>query len=179
MPVRSVELEDDVCERLAPDAYVLFVASDERPLQGLAGLVDWRLAGGLSRLVLSGAVTGESEEKVLASPDGETRALVFGLGDADRMASERFEAIARAASEAIDRARWDLVAVGLPEQPATAREALRKHLYACKADAVIVGAREDASRFEEASRPAPATRPADSVPPPGRSSRKSKLSRRS
>jgi len=36
--------------------------SDERPVRGFAGLIDWRLGGRLSGLLKSGFVTGELGE---------------------------------------------------------------------------------------------------------------------
>ena len=39
--------------------------SDERPMRGLAALLDWRLAGRLSALVKSGFMRGEADEVVL------------------------------------------------------------------------------------------------------------------
>jgi hypothetical protein len=56
---------------------------DTRPLRGVAGLLDWRLAGGLSRLARKGFLEGELGE-VLFVP-GRPRlsfekVLVFGLG---------------------------------------------------------------------------------------------------
>ena len=56
---------------------------DQRPMLGLAGLLDWRLAGGLSALAKSGFLTGARGE-VLMVP-GRPRlpfekVLLFGLG---------------------------------------------------------------------------------------------------
>ncbi len=57
--------------------------ADERPLRGLAGLLDWRLAGRLSALARSGFLTGETDEVVLVP--GRPRLpfekiVVLGLG---------------------------------------------------------------------------------------------------
>lgn len=59
------------------------VWEDERPLRGLAGLLDWRLCGRLSRLAKGGFLRGESGEVVFLP--GRPRlafekVLVFGLG---------------------------------------------------------------------------------------------------
>jgi hypothetical protein len=69
-----------------PDALVLPFFSDERPLRGAAGLVDWRLGGRLSRMLQSGRVRGERGEATLYPPPGSPRRvpfprlLLFGLG---------------------------------------------------------------------------------------------------
>jgi hypothetical protein len=56
---------------------------DERPLRGVAGLLDWRLAGRLSILVKSGFMRGEAGEVVLVPGRPKLpfeKVLVFGLG---------------------------------------------------------------------------------------------------
>ncbi len=69
--------------RLRVDLAVLTVFEDERPLQGLAGLVDWRTSGSLSALVRSGLCTGAAGEAVLL-PGRATlpmeRLVLLGLG---------------------------------------------------------------------------------------------------
>lgn len=149
MPVRSVELEADVCARLDPDGYLLFIAEDERPLQGLAGLVDWRLAGGLSRLILAGGFVGRERERTLASPDGRTRVLVFGLGPSASITRDSLDMAASAAAEALARARLSRVAVGVPESPAQARDVLRRHLRGVASDVVLVSSAREADEEVE------------------------------
>lgn len=74
---------------------VLPIFEDERPLQGLAGLVDWRMGGSLSALLRSGFCTGAASEAVLL-PGCRTlpveRLVLLGLGPSrafDRAAAER------------------------------------------------------------------------------------------
>ena len=65
------------------ETLALFVAADERPLTGLAGLADWRLSGRLSRMLRSGLVTGFAGEALLTPPGsrlGFKKLFVFGLG---------------------------------------------------------------------------------------------------
>jgi hypothetical protein len=76
------------------DLAVLPFFEDERPLQGLLGLVDWRIGGGLSALVRSGFCTGAAGEAVLL-PGRRTlpmeRLVLLGLGSSrafDRAAAE-------------------------------------------------------------------------------------------
>lgn len=62
---------------------VLWCFSDERPLKGLTGLLDWRLDTAISRLLMDGTLSGLWGEKVLmcgfdaALPEGF---LLVGLG---------------------------------------------------------------------------------------------------
>lgn len=76
------------------DLAVLPFFEDERPLQGLSGLVDWRTGGSLSALLRSGFCTGAAGEAVLW-PGRRTlpmeRLVLLGLGPArafDRAAAE-------------------------------------------------------------------------------------------
>jgi hypothetical protein len=57
--------------------------ADQRPLGGLAGLLDWRLGGRLSALLKSGFVTGEKGEALLLPGKPHVpfeKVLVLGLG---------------------------------------------------------------------------------------------------
>jgi hypothetical protein len=56
---------------------------DERPMRGLAGLLDWRLAGRLSALLASGFVRGDEGEALLVPGKPHLpfeKALLVGLG---------------------------------------------------------------------------------------------------
>jgi leucyl aminopeptidase len=73
----------DALDQATADSLCHFVAADERPLTGLAGLVDWRLTARLSRLLRAGQLTGEAGEAVLTSPGprlGFRKMFLFGLG---------------------------------------------------------------------------------------------------
>ena len=52
----------DAIDQAAAESLCLFVGADERPLTGLAGLVDWRLLARLSRL-LRGATIWEAHRE--------------------------------------------------------------------------------------------------------------------
>jgi hypothetical protein len=75
----------EAIDQAAAESLCLFIGADERPLTGLAGLADWRLQGRLSRLLRSGALTGEAGEAVLTPPGsrlGFRKLFLFGLGPA-------------------------------------------------------------------------------------------------
>jgi len=77
----------EAVDQAAADSLCLFVASDERPLTGLAGLVDWRLTARLSRLLRGGQLTGDAGEAVLTSPGprlGFRKMFLFGIGPSDQ-----------------------------------------------------------------------------------------------
>ncbi len=65
------------------DTLALFVGP-ERPLQGLAGLADWRLAGAISRALRAGHFRGDAGEQLLLPVQGRlrlTRVLCVGVAD--------------------------------------------------------------------------------------------------
>jgi hypothetical protein len=77
----------EAIDQAAAESLCLFVASDERPLTGLAGLADWRLSGRLSRLLRAGLLTGDAGEAVLTQPGarmGYRKLFLFGLGSSDQ-----------------------------------------------------------------------------------------------
>lgn len=70
---------------LDADGLVLALRSGVRPPGGIAGRVDWRLGGRLSRLLLDGQLTGSSRELTLvdgAGALGPQRIFLVGVGDA-------------------------------------------------------------------------------------------------
>jgi Cytosol aminopeptidase family, N-terminal domain len=101
-------------DKVTAEALCLFVGEDERPLTGLAGLADWRLAGGLSRLLREGLLKGTEGEALLTParrmPFG--RLFLFGLGplvqSEELLASRISEAIRKLASAGVGEAALQL-----------------------------------------------------------------------
>jgi hypothetical protein len=65
------------------EVLVAGLASDERPPHGVAGLVDWRLSGRVSRLLESGFATGSVGEVLLIPGRPKLafdKVLFFGIG---------------------------------------------------------------------------------------------------
>jgi len=68
------------------DCAVITVNQDRRPLQGYAALVDWRLNGRLSRLILQERFSGSWKETLLLPAEGrihEKGILALGVGVED------------------------------------------------------------------------------------------------
>jgi Cytosol aminopeptidase family, N-terminal domain len=68
---------------LGSEVLVASLASDERPPHGTTGLVDWRLAGRISRLLLRGFATGRAGEVLLVPGKPKLpfdKVLLFGIG---------------------------------------------------------------------------------------------------
>jgi hypothetical protein len=65
------------------EVLVAALASDERPPHGVAGLVDWRLAGRISRLLETGFATGRIGEVLLVPGKPKLpfdKIVLFGIG---------------------------------------------------------------------------------------------------
>lgn len=97
---------------------VAFVGEAERPLQGLAGLLDWRLCGALTRQLRAGAWSGAKGERVLTVTLGRlpsARLFVFGLGPQGVQPAD-----VAAAVEVAQKAGARQLAIALPEPLAEA-----------------------------------------------------------
>src|SRR5260370_16572399 len=104
MDLSFLPLTLQAVDRVTAEALCLFGGEDERPLTGLAGLADWRLGGGLSRLLRAGLLKGTEGEALLTParrmPFGKL--FLFGLGplaqSEDKLASRIPESIRKLAS---------------------------------------------------------------------------------
>lgn len=77
------------CESMA-----LYVFSDQRPLKGFSGLMDWQLCGFLSRLIYQNRLKGEWGEKILIPGAPRLpieRIFILGAGPSTEFNRERFE----------------------------------------------------------------------------------------
>ncbi len=111
-------LDDTVGDLLIVSAF-----ADERPLTGLTGLVDWRLAGALSRLRMNGFSSGSLGERILY-PGGRRlshpKVMLMGLGHRTDHRADRAFAVARSAIEAavsLGAERITTAFFGLPVLP--------------------------------------------------------------
>ncbi len=94
-------------DELQTEIIVLPFFSDERPLRGAAGLIDWRLCGALTRKLMAGYLDGSFGEKALVTGPPKLRSeglLLVGLGESTafdtRVAHEACALIAEALTEA-------------------------------------------------------------------------------
>jgi hypothetical protein len=80
----GLQILDLPADRMKGEAVAVFFFEDDRPLSGPAGLVDWRLNGLLTRLLLEGRAIGRPGEKILVRGNGKLDApwvLFVGGGD--------------------------------------------------------------------------------------------------
>ncbi len=91
--------------------------SDERPVRGFAGLIDWRLGGRLSGLLKSGFVTGELGEALLVPGKPHVpfeKVLVMGLGARSAFADDTFREVIMRMASALEGLRVRRAVIELP-----------------------------------------------------------------
>jgi len=99
------ELSLAAIDALDVDACAVFVGP-ERPLQGFAGYLDWRLCGAVSRAIRAGTFDGADGEALLLPSGGRIavpRVFCFGLSQVE-LGPDRFLSASRNACEAMARA---------------------------------------------------------------------------
>jgi Cytosol aminopeptidase family, N-terminal domain len=82
-------------DQIGTEILVACVASDERPPHGVAGLVDWRLAGRLSRMMHRGFFTGALGEVLLIPAKPKLpfdKVVLFGIGERANFDEEVYRA---------------------------------------------------------------------------------------
>lgn len=115
--MRRVEVADlslATLDALDVDALLLLVGP-ERPLPGLAGLVDWRLCGALTRALQGGLYAASPGEALLVPTGGRLPARrVVALGLPAQAGPAEFSAAARHACQVLHRAGSAAFATALP-----------------------------------------------------------------
>jgi hypothetical protein len=94
-PPPQILFIDKSIDQLVTPCLVLPFCADEKPLKGIAGLVDWRLNGQISRQLLSQRVKGTSEETILIPLFSRIPAeniLLLGLGEKESVNASSYQA---------------------------------------------------------------------------------------
>lgn len=86
LSARVLPLSLDGLDALDGEDLVAFAGLEDRPLRGLAGLVDWRACGRLTRIVKDGVFSGSPGEALITLPAGSVRIRrLFLLGEGTRV----------------------------------------------------------------------------------------------
>ncbi len=104
------------------------VWSDERPMRGLAGLLDWRFAGRLSRLAKEGFLDGALGEVLLVPGRPHVpfeKVLVFGLGNRSGFGDGVYRSVLQHLLRALESLHVRRAVVELPGRSIDAVEAER------------------------------------------------------
>ncbi len=114
---RLETLDDFEPSRDGQRCLVLTTFVDDRPLRGLTGLVDWRLNGQLSRLMLRDFIDGHYQEAMLTPIAGRLpveQVLLVGMGKRSDFNAQRFEDICRFCFDTLVRLHIVDIAMCLP-----------------------------------------------------------------
>jgi hypothetical protein len=132
--IEVAELTLATLDALDVEALALLIG-DERPLQGLPGLVDWRLAGALTRTLLEGLYSAGPGEALLLSTAGRLPvARVVAVGLAAERGEAEFATVVGRLCEVVARAGAPSFATAaLPVKGVTSAEACRAWLRAAAA----------------------------------------------
>jgi hypothetical protein len=107
-------------DRLKSEAISLPFFSDERPLRGALGLVDWRMCGRISKLLLAGRIDGSRDEITLVPARPRLtfeKVFLFGLGPRAQFDGEAYARTTAQMLETLTRARVRASALVLPGRP--------------------------------------------------------------
>lgn len=99
------------------DALCLFVGEDERPLRGVAGFVDWRLCGRLSRVLIDRFFTGAEEDRLLFASEGRlpmSRIFALGVGRLGGLGPDGLGRVLASAAKVLSKAGVKSVAFEIP-----------------------------------------------------------------
>ena len=93
------------------------LAEDERPPHGVAGLVDWRLAGRLSALIQTGFAAGRLGEVLLIPGQAKLpfdKVVLFGVGTRGAFGERVFRTVVEAMLRTLEGLRARTAVVQLP-----------------------------------------------------------------
>lgn len=116
-------------DRMEGEAAAAFFFEDDRPLHGSAALLDWRLNGKLTELILNGSVDGRLGETIAVMNNGKIDAdwaLFLGGGKRSRLSMAVWERLLKKAIKICRKAGFERVAFCLDSQDDVPVSQIRK-----------------------------------------------------
>lgn len=117
MELRFVKPELGTLDLAGTEVLASCLQSDERPPHGVSGLVDWRLAGRVSRLMASGFASGQIGEVVLVPGRPKLpfeKILLFGTGPRAQFSEHVFRVVIERMLVTLERLKTRNAVVELP-----------------------------------------------------------------
>jgi hypothetical protein len=117
MDVRFVSPELSNLDALRCEAILAPFFSDERPLRGVLGLLDWRLCGFLSQAIVRGFVQGERGEVALVPLRPRftvDKLFLFGLGPSAQLDASMLTDVTARMLDVVTQAKVRTAAIVLP-----------------------------------------------------------------
>ncbi|PLX76238.1 MAG: hypothetical protein C0615_06950 [Desulfuromonas sp.] len=129
-------------DRMEGEVAVVFFFEDDRPLHGAAALLDWRLNGKLTELLLAGSATGRSGDIVAVRNNGKLDvdwALFLGGGNREKLTAAAWEKLLKKGFKVCEKAGFDRVAFCLDSQ---------EEVPAAELKQLVVALRDNGSSLE-------------------------------
>ena len=104
-------------DKLGTEVLVATLSEGERPPRGVAAMVDWRLAGRISRMIVSGYATGRLGEVLLLPGKPKLsfdKVLLFGVGKSGAFDEQRFREVTGSMLQTLRGLRARTAVVELP-----------------------------------------------------------------
>ncbi|OHB27368.1 MAG: hypothetical protein A2X84_08525 [Desulfuromonadaceae bacterium GWC2_58_13] len=133
----ALRVLDVPADRMEGEVVAALFFEDVRPLHGAAALLDWRLNGRLTNLLLAEEVTGRIGEQVLVANNGKLAAdwiLFVGGGSWRQLDADRYREVARQLLEVCSNAGFSRVSLCLTATAGMAATVLEHGLDRALAD---------------------------------------------
>lgn len=120
MKIQFVKPDLHQIDRVNVDTLVLCLFEEEKPPRGLTGLIDWRLCGRISELIVKGRMTGRFRESFLFPSYGRlpvTRICTYGLGPIAEFTPARARETSWFMADSLRKLRVPSFAGALPGSP--------------------------------------------------------------
>ncbi len=117
MDIHFLAQELEQLDRLKCEAILSPLWSDERPPSGVLGLIDWRMCGFVSRMIVRGLLSGARGETVLVPLRPRftvDKLFVFGLGPRSEFTEDALVPTVTRMLEVVSRAKVRTTALVLP-----------------------------------------------------------------
>ncbi len=123
-------------DRMEGEVAAVFFFEDDRPLHGCASLLDWRLNGKLTELLLAGSVSGRLGDAVAVKNNGKLDAewaLFLGGGKRSRLSKAAWERLLKKGIKQCQKAGFERIAFCLDSQeevPVSQIREIAEHILA-------------------------------------------------
>lgn len=120
MTVQFLQPEFSTLDVNKNDTFVFCFFSNEKPLKGIKGLLDWRMNGRISRLIIEGKITGILGESIIMPTNqriSANKVCMFGLGDSKEFSMEKCRKIILKIIDTLKKLNVHSFSLPLPGSP--------------------------------------------------------------
>lgn len=120
MKIQFLRPDLHIMDHVAADTCVVSLFEGERPPRGVSGLIDWRLCGRLSYMIVQGQLSGRFREAVLFPSYSRlpaTRVCAYGLGRLSEFSPARAREACWFIADSLHKMRATSFITALPGSP--------------------------------------------------------------